>query len=190
MFREGISILLFLLITITVNAQKTGIEYITAIDTLEPNHHLIFKKDGTFTLVYHIRRGVNWNIEKPKTFAYKKVNDTLHISLINESGFATLNTVEKRILNSKFVVESKSQLRDPKSGYIYVSQKCVRKFKNGIIVLENEIYIIKNKKMRGLHRKLKQINIDNYKTKLIRGKRALDKYGFIGMYGVIEITEK
>lgn len=181
--------LLFLLISTGAEAQKVGIEYITAIDTLEANHHLSFNKDGTLTLVFSAGRGVNWNIKNPRTFKYKKVNNTIHISLVNQSDLPTLNRIEKRIVNSKFIVESKNQLRDSNSGYLYVSKKCVNKFKYGIIVIENEPYVIKNKRKSRLHRKLKHVDMNNYKTQTLRGKKALDKYGIIGIYGVIEITK-
>jgi hypothetical protein len=41
-----------------------------------------------------------------------------------------------------------------------------------------------------LKKRLKQIDLDNCEINVLRGKEAYDKYGLIGMNGVIEITEK
>ena len=100
--------------------------------------------------------------------------------------------IKLNVLNTKCGSKlNETDQREQLSELIIISSELyVKKYMNGIIVFENETYVIKNKEMIGLRRKLKQINIDNYKTTIIRGKRALDKYGFIGIYGVIEITKK
>ena len=87
-------------------------------------------------------------------------------------------------------MESKNQLYDTKSGYIYVDNRQANKVKYGVVALDNEVYIIKTRGNRALRKKLRQLNIDDYKTEILRGKFAIDKYGILGINGVIVIVKK
>ncbi|GET21670.1 hypothetical protein [Prolixibacter denitrificans] len=192
MTKKGFLIIFLFISTTTAIAQKMGIEYVTALDSTEVNHYLTFSKNETMTIYYPVGRGVFWNaiIEKPKSFTYSVHNDTMEINMTSVTSTSPINSTERRILNSKFVVTSKNQLYDVKSGYFYIDRRQSNKFKNGVVVFDNNIYIIKKRGNRALRKKLKEINIDDYKTTILRGKSALDKYGVWGINGVLVVEKK
>ena len=192
MTKKGFLIIFLFILSTTVFAQKLGIEYVTALDSTEINHYLRLNKNGTVTIYYPVGRGVFWNatIEKPKSFTYSVDNDTMKINMTSVSCTSPINSTERRIVNSKFVITSKNQLYDTKSGYYYIDRRQSNKFKYGVVAFDNDIYIIKKRGNRKLRKKLKEINIDDYKTTIIKGKIALDKYGVCGINGVIVIENK
>ncbi len=107
-----------------------------------------------------------------------------------------------RLLKSKFRVTGDRQLFDIVSGYTYVDSELISD-KYDIYSIDGKIYKQKSVKTDGyglvrkdyrpnqkLKKRVKLINADNCKITVLRGKKAYDKYGLIGMNGVIEIVEK
>ncbi|MFN7604167.1 MAG: hypothetical protein ACK5R0_22465 [Bacteroidota bacterium] len=105
-------------------------------------------------------------------------------------------------MNSKFVITGDRKIFDIVSGYTYVDSELTSD-KYDIYSVDGTIYKQKRTKTDGyglvrknyrpnkrLKRRVKQIDVDNYKITVLRGKVAYDKYGLIGMNGVIEISEK
>jgi hypothetical protein len=105
-------------------------------------------------------------------------------------------------LNSKFVITGDRKIFDVVSGYTYVDSDLISD-RYDIYSIDGKIYKQKRTKTDGyglvrkdyrpnkrLKKQVKQIDADNYEIKVLRGKEAYDKYGLIGMNGVIEITEK
>lgn len=95
-----------------------------------------------------------------------------------------------------------SKIFDVVSGYTYVDSELISD-KYDIYSVDGKIYKQKRAKTDGyglvrkdhspnkkLKKRLKQIDLDNCKITVLRGKEAYDKYGLIGMNGVIEISEK
>ncbi len=192
MTKKGFLIIFLFISTTAVIAQKLGIEYVTTLDSTEVNHYLTFNKNGTMTIYYPVDRGVFWNaiIEKPKNFTYSVDNDTIVINMTSDTSTSSINKTEERILNSKFVITSKNQLYDTKSGYFYIDRRQSNKFKAGVVAFDNDIYIIKKRGDRALRKKLREINIDDYETTIMKGKSALDKYGIWGINGVLVVEKK
>ena len=192
MTKKGFLIIFLFILSTTVFAQKLGIEYVTALDSTDINHYLTFNKNGTVTIYYPVGRGVFWNaiIEKPKSFTYSVDNDTMKINMTSVSSTSPINSTERRIVNSKFVIISENQLFDTKSGYFYIDRRQSNKFKNGVVAFDNDIYIIKKRGNRALRKKLREINIDDYETTIMKGRSALDKYGVWGINGVFVVEKK
>lgn len=192
MTKKGFLIIFLFILSTTVIAQKLGIEYVTALDSTDINHYLTFNKNGTVTIYYPVGRGVFWNaiIKKPKSFTYSVDNDTMKINMTSVSSTSPINSTERRIVNSKFVITSENQLFDTKSGYFYIDRKQSNKFKNGVVAFDNDIYIIKKRGSRALRKQLREINIDDYETTIMKGKSALDKYGVWGINGVLVVEKK
>ena len=192
MIHRNLILTLISFVSIFANAQRTGIEYITALDSNEVIHYLTFNKNSTITIHYPIGKGVYWDaiINKPKTYLYLLRNDTIDISMTEDTCKKPINYVEKRILNSKFIIKSKNHLYDINSGYIYLDKRHADKYKYGVVAFDNELYVIKKRGNRALRKKMGLLDIDEYRTEILRGKSAIDKYGIQGINGVIEIVKK
>jgi hypothetical protein len=183
---------LFLMLTFDLSAQKFDVDYTTASDTLEPQHLLTFKKDGTAILRFPMRYGVHWDslTYEPIIYSFSNIGDTLHFTSLSVGNSEKTNLVENRIQNSKFVVKSKNQLVDLNSGYTYLLNRLTRRMKYGAIAFDNKIYLIKKHGSPILRHKAKNLSPDNFETKILTGKEAFDKYGIKGINGVIEIHKK
>jgi hypothetical protein len=130
---------------------------------------------------------------------YKVSKDT--ITFQGDDKDSNNRTIE-RLLNSKFIITGDRKIFDVVSGYTYVDSDLISD-KYDIYSIDGKIYKQKRTKTDGyglvrkdyrpnkrLKKQVKQIDADNYEIKVLRGKEAYDKYGLIGMNGVIEITEK
>lgn len=183
--------IIFLFVSALVNAQKIGAEFITAIDSTEAKHYLIFNRNNTVTVRYPIGPGVHFdcNSYKPMTFGYLIINDTINIKMIEDTSVTPLNCTGKRILNSIFVIKSKNELYDVNSGYVYVNKELADKF-IFIVAFENEIYTIRKRGNWAFMKKIKHLNMDEYCANILRGKAAIEKYGICGINGVFELEKK
>jgi hypothetical protein len=114
----------------------------------------------------------------------------------------TVNLVLSRLLKSRFIAKSDKEIYDLVSGYTYVDVKSIDD-RHTIYTVDREIFkqktaktdfyglIVKDYKVNGrLKRKIKQIDVDKYAVTILKGKPAYDKYGLIGINGVIEIEQK
>jgi hypothetical protein len=183
--------ILFLLqfFLLNISAQRFGIDYRTVLDTTF--HFLTFNKNGTVTLKYIIGRGRYWNSSVPiqRTYSFKNVDDTLYIKAINDSLLIKDDQVEKRIINSNFIVKPHAQLYDLNSGYCYIDKRKTKKIENGAIVFDGKVYPLK-KRNSYLPDRLKNINNDDYNIIMLKGQDAYLKYGLDGMNGVFEFEKK
>ncbi len=178
-------------------AQKLNINYRTSTDSTERLHYLVFTSDSFCKLVYPDR--IHGEVIPPPNFSfgYKRSNDTItfHFLLIET------NSIIKRLKESKFIITQDGKLVDLVSGYTYVDNKLVSD-KYDIYSIDGKIYKQKRAKTDGyglvrkdykpnerLKKRIKELSSDKFKVTVLRGKNAYDKYGLIGMNGVIEITE-
>lgn len=130
---------------------------------------------------------------------YKLTGDTI---VFSGTDLDTSNFILKRLLSSRFIVKSDKIIYDWVSGYTYVDKKSIDD-RHTIYAVDGEIFkqkatkingyglVVKDYKTNGrLRRKIKQIDVDKYTVNILKGKSAYDKYGLIGMNGVIEIEQK
>jgi hypothetical protein len=179
-------------------AQKLNINYRTATDSTERLHYLVFKDKSSCRLVYPNR--VHGEVIPPPDFyfGYRVSNDTMTFGYL----LLETNNIVKRLRESKFLITKDGKLVDLVSGFTYVDSKLVSD-KYDIYSIDNKIYKQKRVKTDGyglvrndyrpnqrLKKRIKKLNPDNCKITILRGKKAYDKYGLIGMNGVIEIEEK
>ena len=185
------ALVLLFIFTIGLLAQKFNVDYTTVSDTLEPQHLLTFKKDGTAILRFPMRQGVHWDsfTHEPVTYSFSNSGDTLQF-ISSTVGDSIKNIVVSRIKYSKFVVMPKNQLFDLNSGYTYVLYRKTKRMKYGAIAFENKIYLIKRHGSTSIRHIAKDLSPDNFKTKILRGKEAFDKYGIKGINGVLEIQKE
>ncbi len=198
--RTSLTIFLGLLINYGT-AQELNINYRTAIDTTERLHHLVFVDKSNCRLIYPIRNHGDAMFPQKREFklTYSVSQDTITF----KGGEMDLNnrTIE-RFLASKFVMTGDRKIFDVVSGYTYVDSELISD-KYDIYSVDGKIYKQKRTKTdsyglirrdyrpnKRLKKRVKQIDLDNCKITVLRGKEAYDKYGLIGMNGVIEISEK
>jgi hypothetical protein len=130
---------------------------------------------------------------------YILTGDTIVFSGTN---LDTSNFILKRVLSSRFIEKSDKTIYDHVSGYTYVDKNSIDD-RHTIYAVHGEIFKQKTTKVDGyglvvkdyktygrLRRKIKQIDVDKYAVNILKGKSAYDKYGLIGMNGVIEIEQK
>jgi hypothetical protein len=198
--RTSLTIFLALLINYGT-AQQLNINYRTATDSTERLHHLVFVDKSNCKLIYPIRNHGDAMFPQKREFnlTYRVSQDT--ITFQGGEMHSNNRTIEQ-LMNSKFVITGDRKIFDIVSGYTYVDSELTSD-KYDIYSVDGTIYKQKRTKTDGyglvrknyrpnkrLKRRVKQIDVDNYKITVLRGKVAYDKYGLIGMNGVIEISEK
>ena len=180
-------------------AQQSGISYRTATDTKEKRHYLIFNDKSNCKLIF-VRTHADALFPQKWEFdlKYRVVNDTI---TFYGAQLDSANLVVSRLLRSKFIIISRKQIFDTVSGYTYVDKRLVSD-EQFIFAYEGKIYkqtltsdgyglALKRDKLNArLRRKIKRNKEENLKLVTVTGKAAYDKYGLLGMNGVIEITEK
>lgn len=179
-------------------AQQLNINYRTSTDSTERSHYLVFTSDSFCKLIYPNKTHGEMIPPPNFSFGYRVINDTIifHFLLVES------NSIVKRLKESKFIITADGKLFDVISGYTYVDTKLVSDTYD-IYSIDGEIYKQRKAKTDGyglvrkdyrpnqkLKRRIKELNPDNLRVAILRGKEAYDKYGLIGMNGVIEITEK
>ncbi|MGC3943763.1 MAG: hypothetical protein QM762_04345 [Chryseolinea sp.] len=121
---------------------------------------------------------------------YKKDDGSVQFATINSD---TSNLIVQRFLHSRFIVKSDDELYDAISGYPYVDKRLLKDNHTVISVAGNLYKMSTRHKPRGkLKRKLNFVaqQPDLYAVNVLRGRAAYDKYGIIGMNGVIEVYRK
>ncbi len=197
--RTSLTIFLGLLINYGA-AQQLNINYRTATDSTERLHHLVFVDKLNCKLIYSIRNHGDAMFPQKREFnlTYRVSQDT--ITFKGEDMDLNNRTIE-RLLNSKFVMTGDRKIFDVVSGFTYVDSELISD-KYDIYSVDGKIYKQKRTKTDGyglvrkdfrpnkrLKKRVKKIDLDNCKINVLRGKEAYDKYGLIGMNGVIEISE-
>jgi hypothetical protein len=198
--RTSLTIFLGLLINYGT-AQQLNINYRTATDSTERLHHLVFVDKSNCKLIYPIRNHGDAMFPQKREFNLTYRVSQYTITFKGGEMHSNNRTIE-RLMNSKFVIKGDRKISDIVSGYTYVDSELTSD-KYDIYSVDGKIYKQKRTKTDGyglvrknyrpnkrLKRRVKQIDVDNYKITVLRGKVAYDKYGLIGMNGVIEISEK
>lgn len=182
-------------------AQQLNINYRTATDSTEKFHFLVFTDKSNGKLIYPITNHGDAMFPQKRqfNFTYKVSKDTIHIQAVE---LDPNNKTLERLVKSKFQVNGDRQMFDIVSGYTYIDNNLVSN-KYDIYSIDGKTYKQKRAKTDGyglvrkdyrpnkeLKKRIKELNADNCKITILRGKEAYDKYGLIGMNGVIEIEEK
>lgn len=197
-----ISLIIFFGLTFNYGtAQKLNIKYRTATDSTEKFHCLVFTDKSNGKLIYPIRNHGDTMVPQKREFkfTYSVFQDTVHIQAVD---LDPNNKTLERLIKSKFKVNSNRQIFDVVSGYTYVDNNLVSN-KYDIYSIDGKTYKQKRVKTDGyglvlkdyrpnqkLKKRIKELKAGNFKITILRGKEAYDKYGLLGMDGVIEITEK
>jgi len=184
---------LIVLLTLTLNygtSQRLNATYRTTTGDTQSSHYLTFidKVDCRLTFPAHGHVIMTKRLDFDLT--YKVSGDTI---VFAGTSLDTTNQVVRRFLNSRFILKSDKVMYDLVSGYPYVDKRLIDD-KHTIYSIDGEIFKQNNShKAKGrLKRKLKQIaeDKDKYTFNILKGKPAYDKYGVIGMNGIIEIERK
>lgn len=194
-------ILIFGLLSSIGTAQQVNISYRTVADSTEKFHFLVFTDKSNGKLIYPTRNhaDVMFPQKREFSFAYSVIKDTIYIKMVESD---LNNKTIERLKKSKFKPDGDGQLFDIVSGYTYVDNNLVSD-RYDIYSVNGKIYRQKRPRTDGyglvrkdyrpnqkLKKRIKKINADNYKITILRGKAAYNKYGLIGMNGVIEVTER
>ena len=201
-------LILTILLTLTLKygtSQQLNVSYRTTLDSTQRLHYLVFTGKSncklTFPITNHGDAMADGMSKQKRDFDlnYKLTGDTI---VFSGTDLDTSNFILKRLLSSRFIVKSDKTIYDCVSGYTYVDKKSIDD-RHTIYVVDGEIFkqkatkingyglVVKDYKTNGrLRRKIKQIDVDKYTVKILKGKSAYDKYGLIGMNGVIEIEQK
>ena len=189
-------ILLFLYLnSFHVFSQQFGMDYRTTLDTTNRLHHLRFNSDGTLVIKFFGFPSNSMFPPNQVTCYYSKKEDTIYISPKDSNNVCADKEVIYRLINSSFIVRSKDELFDMKSGYTYLSNSFVKKNHmdkdNACLVILNEKQYMFGKRGNFLFRyKLKHLDSQNLQTIIIKGPEAYNKYGIKGINGVLLINEK
>ncbi len=194
-------ILIFGFLSSIGTAQQLNISYRTATDSTEKIHFLVFTDKSNGKLIYPTKNHADAMFPQKRefSFVYSVIKDTIYIKVVESD---LNNKTIERLKKSKFKANGYGQLFDIVSGFTYVDNNLVSD-KYDIYSVNGKIYKQKRAKTDGyglvrkdyrpnqkLKKRIKEINADNYKITILRGREAYNKYGLIGMNGVIEITER
>ncbi len=195
-----ISILLILTIN-GANAQQLNIGYRTAAESNQKLHYLVFMDKSNCKLKFPPQNHGDAMFPQTRDYVFKYRVDNDTITFYGISADSTNLTLD-RILKSKFTVTDDKTLFDCISGYTYVNKDLVsdkytiyaidgKVFKQKATEMDGYGLVRKNFKMNSkIKRKVKDLNEDTHTVNILIGKEAYDKYGLIGMNGVIEIEKK
>jgi hypothetical protein len=202
-----ITLTIFLTLTLKYGtSQQLNVNYRTTLDSTQRLHYLVFTDKSNCKLIFPITTHgeammTNRMPQQKRDFDlnYKLIGDTI---VFSGTDLDTSNFILKRLLSSRFIVKSDKTIYDFVSGYTYVDNNSIDN-RHTIYVVDGEIFkqkttktdgygfVVKDYKISGrLRRKIKQIGVENYTMNILKGKSAYDKYGLIGMNGVIEIERK
>lgn len=175
-----------------ITAQRIGVEYRTAINSINTLHFITFNKDSTVNIRFPNHPG--FNIFDPNEvkaiWYYIKKGDTIKIKTNDPIDMAKENVVIQRIMRAAFITTSNKSLVDQISGFTYVLKRLTRNNKYGAFAIDGRIYLIKKRNPSALKKKIKHLQSDHFTNNFLRGKAAYDKYGIKGINGVIEIEKK
>jgi hypothetical protein len=183
-------------------AQELNINYrATAIDSIERFHYLLFTDNSNCKLIYPIQNHGDAMVRQQREFdlTYRVSHDTI---TFQGTDLDSANPTINRLLKSKFLISEEKLIFDPISGCTYVDNELVSD-KYIIYSIDGKIYkqripksdgygLVRKsyKTNRRLKKRMKQMNPDNCEITVLRGKAAYDKYGAIGVSGVVEVVEK
>jgi hypothetical protein len=189
-----ISLILISLIPASIFCQRYDAHYFTSSDSTFNHYFIEFRENGEVLVRRPFYAGLYIkSLYEIGTLNYERMEDTIHVYFKSGALSDTLPSVLANLGNSKILIKSKDELVDINSGSIYVTDRYIRKkgMKNAILlVFENRKY--KSKKLGSylLKRRLKRIDPRDLEISILKGKEATDKYGSIGINGVIEFNKK
>ncbi len=186
---------------ISATGQKLNIEYRTSLDSAERLHYLKFIDGSNCKIIFPYTSHANAMFREHHDISLKyQISNDIIIFPGNDRSSKSILTI--RILNAKFVLNEDGTLFDCISGYTYVDKDQVSD-RYQIYSIDGKIYRQKSPKMNGYglvaksykqNRRLKKIlkrsNPGDIELTILRGKKAYDKYGIVGMNGVFEIKRK
>lgn len=155
---------------------------------------MTYKRSGDTIMFSEIKRRGDYDL------THKVSGDTI---VFARTGRDTANFAVRLFCNARFILKSDKTMYDLVSGYTYVDKKSIN-YKYTVYAIDGKIFKQRTTKTswfssmnirdywrsRRLKRKVKQIDPDKCAINIVRGKAAYDKYGLIGMNGVIEIERK
>lgn len=162
-------------------AQTRNMTYRTVREDSGSLHYLIFDGRENCTLI--VPR-VHLGPTKRVSLTYKVRNDTIRIA----GNVQNADSLTQRILDSHFVIKSKKELYDYKSGLPYVDKKLIKDDVT-VVSIDGKVYKMKGKNWH-IKNKLKNTDPTSYTTRILKGKPAYDKYGLDGLNFVLEIETK
>lgn len=173
-------------------SQQLNTNYRTSIEETRALHYLIFIDKVNCKLIFPIGHSAAMFKQKRNfDLSYKRSGDTI---VFLGTGPDTADSFIKQLLKSRFILKSDKTIYDLVSGYTYVDKKSIDD-KHTIFAVDGEIFkqrtARKGNKMNGrLRRKVKQMDLNRCTVNIVKGKSAYDKYGLVGMNGVVEIEQK
>lgn len=181
-----------------VTAQQLNINYRTATEGYEGLYYVVFLDKSNCRISFPMTTHVDAMFPRKRNFdmSYKVTNDTISFFSTN---LDSTNSVVQRILLSKFVIVGKKKLVDIVNGYTYVDKTRVSD-KHIVFAFNGKTYRQKttydgyglalkvNKLNPRLRRRIKKSGEVNLSVTILRGKSAYEKYGLVGMNGVVEIS--
>ncbi|MBL4746579.1 MAG: hypothetical protein JKY08_09465 [Flavobacteriaceae bacterium] len=160
-----------------------------------PYHLLIIKNNK---LIIEIPRKNDITFGSRTLFNIRTEKDTIFIinKLISDTkkeGIVILNSFTKHFVNTKIYKKSNNKLFFLNQNRPYFKKKLV-----GNLIGDNTIYYINGRLFKvPINSSKNQININKIlkkpkraKFKMLKGKQAYEKYGIIGLNGVIEISDR
>jgi len=168
-----------------------GQNYITYFEKGEPNHILSIKGD---TLILKLTKNDNLFLEREVKYSLKTNNDTLFVQkkvLKKINGVNIDETFFDSFENSKILKKRNDKLIFINNNKSYIEKRVIDSLigNNDIFVINDSIHKIqiddKPFDLRKLLKKPKKASVQK-----LTGKKAYEKYGIIGIYGVIEISDK
>jgi hypothetical protein len=195
--RLAISILLAFILN-HGTSQQLNVSYRTSTEENQPLHYVTFIDKEHCQLTFPA--GHLFPPREDFDLTYKRSGDTI---VFSKTGRDTANFAVRRLRNAHFILKSDNTMYDLVSGYTYVDKKSIN-YKYTIYAIDGKIFKQRTTKKnwyslmsirdyrtsRRLKRKVKQIDLDKCAITIARGKAAYDKYGLVGMNGVIEIDRK
>lgn len=197
---------LLILLTLTssyVMSQQLNVKYRTAIDSAERSHHLVFIDESNCILTFPAsghEDAMAYRAQNRNFFLkYIVINDTL---TLQGGQLDTSNLIVRRLRKSRFIKVDNKKIFDCVSGYTYVDEKLTSS-KCLIYSIDGKIFkqraprtnsyglVVKSYGTnKSLSKQINQLDKDNYDINILKGKAAYDKYGLIGINGIIEFEQK
>ncbi|WP_319589540.1 hypothetical protein [uncultured Draconibacterium sp.] len=194
--KKIILIILTIVTSIICYSQKLETEYyFISNDTLLVDHFLTFKNDSV-VLISSVPRHMWQYFEKE--LKYKKLSENLTIyadDSLQLDNYGFYDNKQLKIEGNALLNESQKDL--------YVVRKDFDKSPNLFIKFDGKEYKIdmgesnsyglvtkSPKNNRRLKRAMKNIDLDNYETKLIKGFEAYKNFGYKYVFGIIELKQK
>ncbi len=200
---KNISLFLLLIVMFfTATAQKSGIEYRTWTERDFPVHFLQFIDNDDCMVSMPYRNHGEAMMGRKTQFELKYSNNADTITFFIKDEKDAEIPIIKRLVKGKYVIKDKNNISDLNSGTVYFNRKKVPSFDRFTVYIVNgKVFRQKNAKQDyyGLvkrtyiqrprfRKEIEKLDPENCDIRILDGKEAFGKYGFIGANGVIEIV--